>query len=160
MVGAHPSGEIGEDPQGKPTNLLPVIQEVVTGKRDMLKIFGGDYNTPDGTAIRDYIHVMDISMGHILALESLMSNDQIYRVYNLGTGNGYSVMELVKAYIKAIGREFKYEVVGRREGDAEAVVANVQKANQELGFKAKYGLDDICQSSANWISKYPKGFNN
>jgi UDP-glucose 4-epimerase len=137
-----------------------VIQEVVTGKREMLKIFGGDYNTHDGTAVRDYIHVMDISMGHILALESLLKEDHVYRVYNLGTGQGFSVKDIVNAYIKAIGREFKREVVGRRSGDAEAVVANVSKAEKELGFKAKYGLKEICESSVNWINKYPKGLNN
>ena len=159
-MGAHLSGEIGEDPLGTPTNLLPVIQEVVTGKREKLKIFGGDYATPDGTAVRDYIHVMDISQGHILALESLMKKDDLYRVYNLGTGKGVSVKEMVNAYIKACGKEFAWEIVGRREGDAGSVVANVQKAEKELGFKAKFGLKDICESSVNWITKYPKGFGN
>lgn len=136
-----------------------MIQEVVTGKREMLKVFGGDYDTVDGTAVRDYIHVMDISQGHILALESLLKLEAVYRVYNLGTGTGFSVKQMVNAYIQACKKEFKWEMVGRRPGDAEEVVANVEKAEKELGFKAKYGLKDICESSYKWISKYPKGFN-
>ena len=160
MVGAHPSGEIGEDPLGTPTNLLPVIQEVVKGKREKLKIFGGDYKTEDGTAVRDYIHVMDISSGHVLALESLDKSEEVFRVYNLGTGKGVSVKQMVKAYTLACGREFAWEIVGRRQGDAESVVANVEKAQNELGFSAKFGLKDICQSSVNWITKYPQGFGN
>lgn len=159
VVGAHPSGEIGEDPQGIPTNLLPVIQEVVTGKREKLKIFGGDYGTRDGTAVRDYIHVMDISKGHVLALESLGKSEEVYRVYNLGRGSGVSVKEMVTAYAQAVGREFPYEVVGRRPGDAETVVANVEKARKELGFQAEFGLKQICESSVNWITKYPQGHN-
>lgn len=159
MVGAHPSGEIGEDPRTPPTNLFPVIQEVVTGKRKELKVFGGDYDTSDGTAVRDYIHVMDISAGHTLALESLLKEETAFRVYNLGTGAGFSVKQVLKAYARAAKKDFAWRVVGRRAGDAQEVVADVQKARRELGFQAKYGLDWICESSVKWVSKYPRGFN-
>ena len=153
------SGELGEDPQITPTNLLPIIQQVVTGKRKKLQIFGDDYNTPDGTAIRDYIHVMDISKGHILALESLFKDPEIYRVYNLGTGKGFSVKEMVQAYKEASKNDFPVEITGRRLGDSEETTANVQKAKKELGFETCFGLKEICESSVQWINKFPNGLN-
>ena len=149
-VGAHSSGMIGEDPQGIPNNLMPYISQVGAGKLDELSIFGGDYDTIDGTGVRDYIHVVDLAVGHILALEKLYQSEPKCRAYNLGSGDGYSVLELVKAYQKALGREIPYKIVDRRAGDIATSFADVSKANRELGFKTDKSIDNICQDTVRW----------
>ncbi|QIW10457.1 UDP-glucose 4-epimerase GalE [Francisella sp. LA112445] len=149
-VGAHKSGMIGEDPQGTPNNLMPYVAQVGAGKLAKLSIFGGDYETRDGTGVRDYIHVVDLAIGHILALEKLAQDRPAWRAYNLGSGNGYSVLELVKAYEKALGKEIPYQIVDRRAGDIAASFADVSKAKKELGFETKKSLDDICQDMVRW----------
>lgn len=149
-VGAHKSGMIGEDPQGIPNNLMPYVGQVGAGKLAKLSIFGGDYETRDGTGVRDYIHVVDLAIGHILALEKQAQNKSDWRAYNLGSGNGYSVLELVKAYEKALGKEIPYQIVNRRAGDIAASFADVSKAKRELGFEIKKSIDDICQDMVRW----------
>ncbi|MED7788014.1 UDP-glucose 4-epimerase GalE [Francisella sp. 19X1-34] len=149
-VGAHKSGMIGEDPQGIPNNLMPYVGLVGSGKLAKLSIFGGDYATIDGTGVRDYIHVVDLAIGHILALEKLAQAKPAWRVYNLGSGNGYSVLELVKAYEKALGKEIPYQIVNRRAGDIAASFADVSRAKKELGFETKKSIDDICQDIVRW----------
>ncbi|AIT08982.1 UDP-galactose-4-epimerase [Candidatus Francisella endociliophora] len=149
-VGAHKSSMIGEDPQGIPNNLMPYIGQVGAGKLVKLSIFGGDYETRDGTGVRDYIHVVDLAIGHILALEKLVEDKPAWRAYNLGSGKGYSVLELVKAYEKALGKEIPYQIVNRRAGDITASFADVSKAKKELGFETKKSIDDICQDIVRW----------
>lgn len=149
-IGAHPSGLIGEKPNGIPQNLMPFILQVAQGKRPYLTVYGDDYNTADGTAIRDYIHVMDVAEGHILALKSLFSNESGYRVYNLGTGVGYSVKEMIDAVSHALGYPLPYKVSARRQGDVDALVANPAKAQTELGFTATRTLEDMVQDSLTW----------
>ncbi|API87082.1 UDP-glucose 4-epimerase GalE [Francisella uliginis] len=149
-VGAHKSGMIGEDPQGIPNNLMPYVGQVGAGKLSKLSIFGGDYETRDGTGVRDYIHVVDLAIGHILALEKLAQDKSDWRAYNLGSGNGYSVLELVKAYEKALGKEIPYQIVDRRAGDIAASFADVSKAKKELSFETKKSIDDICQHMVRW----------
>lgn len=156
-VGAHKSGRIGEDPNGIPNNLMPYITQVAIGKRERLSVFGGDYATPDGTGIRDYIHVVDLALGHLKALEKLKENPGLV-TYNLGTGTGYSVLEVVKAFEKASGKEVPYEIVDRRQGDAAAAFADVSKAKNEMGWEAQNGLDDMCVDSWRWQSQNPNGF--
>lgn len=155
-VGAHESGFIGEDPQGIPNNLMPYISQVAIGKREHLRIFGNDYDTPDGTGIRDYIHIMDLAKGHLKALEKL---EEIgCEVYNLGTGRGYSVLEVVKAFEKASGRKIPYKFTDRRPGDVPVCYADPSKAQKELGWKAEYDIDKMCQDTWNWQSKNPNGY--
>ncbi|RMA93301.1 UDP-glucose 4-epimerase GalE [Hydrogenothermus marinus] len=155
-VGAHESGLIGEDPQGIPNNLMPYISQVAVGKREYLRVFGNDYDTPDGTGIRDYIHVVDLAKGHLKALEKL---DEIgYEVYNLGTGRGYSVLEVVKAFEKASGKKIPYKIVERRPGDVAVCYADPSKAEKELNWKAEYDINKMCKDSWNWQSKNPKGY--
>ena len=155
-VGAHESGLIGEDPQGIPNNLMPFISQVAVGKRDYLRVFGNDYDTPDGTGVRDYIHVMDLAMGHLKALEKL---DKIgCEVYNLGTGRGYSVLEVVKAFEKASNKKVPYKFTERRPGDIATCYADPSKAEKELDWKAKYNIDKMCQDTWNWQSKNPRGY--
>lgn len=156
-VGAHPSGEIGEDPKGIPNNLMPFIQQVAVGKRPHLSIFGSDYPTPDGTGVRDYIHVVDLAKGHLAALRKLESNPGCV-TYNLGTGTGYSVLDMVKAYSRACGRELAYEMAARRPGDVGVVYADPAYAKQELGWVAELGLEAMCADSWRWISSNPDGF--
>jgi UDP-glucose 4-epimerase len=156
-VGAHASGDIGEDPQGVPNNLMPYVAQVAVGRRAKLSIFGGDYPTPDGTGVRDYIHVVDLAEGHVAALERLLGHEGSFTV-NLGTGRGYSVLELVAAYARACGRELPYEIVGRREGDVAACYADVSLARSLLGWQARFGLDDMCAHSWAWQSRHPQGF--
>jgi len=156
-VGAHPSGLIGEDPNGIPNNLLPFISQVAAGKLDKLSIFGDDYNTPDGTGIRDYIHVVDLAKGHVAALQKLKIGSGL-SIYNLGTGRGYSVLEMVNAFSKVNKVKIDYQIVGRREGDVAACYADPAKANSELNWKAEYGLKDICKDAWNWQSKNPSGY--
>ena len=156
-VGAHPSGQIGEDPHGIPSNLLPFVSQVAVGKLAKLKIFGDDYETPDGTGVRDYIHVVDLAVGHVQALDILEKNPGVV-VYNLGTGNGYSVLEVVRAFEKASGKKVAYEIVDRRPGDIAACYADPSLAAQELKWTAKKGLAEMCEDGWRWQSQNPNGF--
>ncbi|KAK7318101.1 hypothetical protein RJT34_02799 [Clitoria ternatea] len=157
-VGAHPSGVIGEDPQGIPNNLMPFVQQVAVGRRPELSVFGNDYNTRDGTGVRDYIHVVDLADGHIAALCKLNDPKIGCEVYNLGTGKGTSVLEMVKAFEQASGKKIPLVMSGRRPGDAETVYAATGKAAKELNWKAKYGIDEMCRDQWNWASKNPYGY--
>ncbi|WP_198264051.1 UDP-glucose 4-epimerase GalE [sulfur-oxidizing endosymbiont of Gigantopelta aegis] len=156
-VGAHKSGLIGEDPNGIPNNLIPYISQVAVGKREVLSVFGGDYDTPDGTGVRDYIHVVDLAKGHIKALEKLVSKPGLV-VYNLGTGQGYSVLEMVKAIEKASGKEVPYQIVARRAGDIATCFADPAFALQEIGWKAEHGLDEMAEDTWRWQSNNPDGY--
>ena len=156
-VGAHPSGEIGEDPAGIPNNLTPYITQVAIGKLDTLSIYGDDYPTPDGTGVRDYIHVVDLARGHVKALKKIAENPGIV-TYNLGTGQGYSVKEMVSAFEKVSGRRIACRVVGRRPGDIAACYADPSKATAELGWRAEYGLEEMCRDGWNWQKKNPDGY--
>ncbi len=151
-VGAHKSALIGELPLGIPNNLVPFITQTAAGLRDELKVFGDDYNTPDGSAIRDYIHVVDLAKAHVVAINRLLSNKNKsnYEIFNLGTGNGYSVLEMVKGFEKVSGRKLNYKIVDRRAGDIEKIWADTTFANEELGWKAEKGLEDMLLSSWNW----------
>lgn len=155
-VGAHASGRIGEDPKGIPNNLMPYISQVAVGKRECLSVFGNDYDTPDGTGVRDYIHVVDLAEAHIKALEHIERYG--VGIFNIGTGVGYSVLDMVKAFGKACGKEIPYKIVPRRPGDVAACYANGDKAEKELGFKAKLTLDDMCKDTWNWQSHNPSGY--
>ncbi|MDB1947995.1 UDP-glucose 4-epimerase GalE [Clostridium tertium] len=148
-IGAHESGEIGEDPNGIPNNLMPYITKVAAGELSELKIFGDDYNTKDGTGVRDFIHVVDIAKGHIKALESLKNKSGIF-TYNLGTGNGYSVLEIVKAFEKVNNMKIPYRIVERREGDIAICYADSSKSNRELGWVAEKSLEEMCKDSWRW----------
>jgi len=156
-VGAHKSGEIGEDPTGIPNNLLPYVTQVAVGIRDKLRIFGGDYPTHDGTGVRDYIHVVDLAIGHVKAWEKLKSDPGL-GIYNLGTGNGYSVLDVVKAFEEASGKNIPYEIVDRRAGDIAKIYADPSKAEKELEWSAKRELLEMCKDSWNWQSKNPEGY--
>ena len=156
-VGAHPSGNIGEDPNGIPNNLMPFIAQTAVGKREKLSIFGDDYNTHDGTGVRDYIHVMDLAQGHLNALEKLMQMQGILTV-NLGTGEGYSVLDMLHAFEKASGKTIAYEMVPRRSGDIAACYADPSYAKEVLGWEAKKGVDEMCQDTWRWQQKNPYGF--
>ena len=156
-IGAHKSGLIGEDPQGIPNNLMPYITQVAVGKREILHVYGNDYPTPDGTCIRDYIHVVDLAVGHLAALNKLKEKPGLV-IYNVGTGKGPSVFELIHAFEKANGLKIKYDIVGRRPGDVTENYADVTKANNELHWKAIYNIEDSCRDSWNWQNKNPNGF--
>lgn len=158
-VGAHESGTIGEDPQGIPNNLMPYVQQVAVGRREKLTVHGGDYDTPDGTGVRDYIHVCDLAAGHLAAIRKLDTVSTGCNVYNLGTGNGYSVLDMVKAMRKASGAEIPYVVGPRREGDLASCYANPVKAEEELGWKAQYGIERMCADAWRWQSNNPTGYN-
>ena len=157
-VGAHPSGTIGEDPSGIPNNLVPYISQVAVGRREKLRIFGDDYSTPDGTAVRDYIHVEDLAAGHVAALARLTSTDQAVSTWNLGTGTGTSVFDVLHAFERAVGHDLPYEVVGRRAGDIAASYADPGRANEELGWTATRSLDDMCADAWRWQSQNPAGY--
>ncbi|KAK7263758.1 hypothetical protein RJT34_31355 [Clitoria ternatea] len=158
-VGAHESGQIGEDPRGIPNNLMPYIQQVAVGRLPQLNVYGHDYPTRDGTPIRDYIHVMDLADGHIAALRKLFATDNIgCTAYNLGTGRGTSVLEMVAAFEKASGKKISIKMCPRRPGDATAVYASTEKAEKELGWKAKYGIEEMCRDQWNWTSNNPWGY--
>lgn len=157
-VGAHESGTIGEDPSGIPNNLMPFIAQVAVGKRDKLQVFGDDYDTVDGTGVRDYIHVQDLAAGHVAALEALTTTDQGVNVWNLGSGQGTSVLQLLKAFERAVGREIPYEVVGRRAGDVAVSYADPSKANTELGWSTQKSVDDMCADTWRWQSQNPHGY--
>ena len=156
-IGAHESGDIGEDPNGLPNNILPYITQVAVGKVDKLKVFGDDYETPDGTGIRDYIHVVDLARAHLAALDHLDHPNE-YKVYNIGSGHGVSVLELVKAVEKASGKTIPYEVIDRRPGDVAACYADCSLANKELGWKTELSIEDGCRDSWKWQSQNPNGF--
>jgi len=156
-VGAHHSGLIGEDPLGVPNNLMPFITQVATGCREKLSVFGGDYDTRDGTGVRDYIHVVDLAIGHVLALKKLEQDPGVV-TYNLGTGQGYSVLEIVKAFGVAAEKEIPYEIVDRRPGDIAACYADPAKAAKELGWTAARGIEDMCADGWRWQSNNPNGF--
>ncbi|KAI3689871.1 hypothetical protein L2E82_47841 [Cichorium intybus] len=159
-VGAHPSGYIGEDPLGTPNNLMPFVQQVAVGRIPALKIFGNDYSTKDGTGVRDYIHVADLANGHMAALRKLSDPKIGCEVYNLGTGKGTSVLEMVAAFEKASGKEIPLIIADRRPGDAEVVYASTAKAERELNWKAENGIEEMCRDQWNWASKNPYGYQN
>lgn len=156
-VGAHPSGEIGEDPTGVPNNLLPYVSQVAVGKLEQLQVFGGDYDTPDGTGVRDYIHVVDLAVGHLRALEKLQENPGVLTV-NLGTGRGYSVLEVVQAFERASGRTIPYRIVERRPGDVAVCYAETARAAEILGWTAARDLDAMCEDTWRWQSGNPNGY--
>lgn len=156
-VGAHESGMIGEDPSGVPNNLMPYIAQVAVGKLDKLRVFGGDYDTVDGTAVRDYIHVVDLARGHVAALDHMNPGAHIY---NLATGRGTSVLQMVAAFEKASGKTIPYEITARRPGDVPANYASPEKANQELGWKTEKTIEDACADSWRWQSQNPNGYAN
>ena len=156
-VGAHPSGRIGEDPKGVPTNLVPYIAQVAVGKLPELQVFGDDYATPDGTGIRDYIHVVDLASGHLAALDRLAANPGVVTV-NLGTGRGYSVLEVVSAFEEASDKKIPYQIVGRRPGDAAICYADPTKASNDLGWSAQRGMGEMCADVWRWQSNNPHGY--
>lgn len=156
-IGAHKSGKIGEDPKGIPNNLVPFIAQVAVGKRDCLGVFGNDYPTHDGTGVRDYIHVVDLAIGHVKALKKIEEKAGV-KIYNLGTGNGYSVLDVVKAYEKACGKPIKYEIKDRRPGDIATCYADASKAKEELGWTAERGIEEMCEDSWRWQSMNPDGY--
>ncbi len=160
-VGAHKSGTIGEDPNGIPNNLMPFISQVAVGKREYLNVFGSDYDTHDGTGVRDYIHVVDLAYGHVKAIEYLDANENIKPlIVNLGTGTGYSVLDVVKAFEKASGKKVPYKLVDRRAGDIAKCFANPSYAKEILGWVAKRNLDEMCEDSWRWQSNNPNGYSN
>ncbi len=156
-VGAHDSGRIGEDPNGIPNNLMPFISQVAVGKLPKLRVFGADYPTPDGTGVRDYIHVVDLAQGHLKALERLTSSPGVV-TYNLGTGRGYSVLEMVSAFERASGRPVPHEIVDRRPGDIAMCYADPSLAREELGWSAERGIDDMVRDTWRWQSQNPNGY--
>jgi len=156
-VGAHPSGRIGEDPQGVPNNLMPFVAQVAVGRRDALSVFGGDWPTPDGTGVRDYIHVVDLAQGHLAALRRVFDTIGQWTV-NLGTGNGYSVLEMVAAFERACGRPLAYRIVERRPGDIASCYADPAKAEALLGWRAKLGIEAMCADGWRWQSGNPTGY--
>lgn len=156
-IGAHPSGLIGEDPNGIPNNLVPYIAKVAIGKLEKLHVFGNDYPTPDGTGIRDYIHVVDLARGHVKALQKLLEGPGLV-TYNLGTGKGYSVLEVLHAFEKACGKQLPYVIEDRRPGDIAECWADPSKAREELGWEAEYTIDDMCRDTWNWQTLNPDGY--
>ena len=154
-IGAHASGTIGEDPNGIPNNLLPYVAQVAVGKLNEVGVFGDDYDTPDGTGVRDYIHVVDLARGHVAALEHMKSG---VNIYNLGTGHGTSVLEIIKAFSQASGHNIPYVIKPRRPGDLAACYANCDKAQRELNWKAELSVEQACQDTWNWQSNNPNGY--
>lgn len=158
-VGAHHSGQIGEDPKGKPENLMPYICQVASGRREILNVFGNDYPTPDGTGVRDYIHVVDLAEGHLAALDYLNSvSSGTFLTVNLGTGQGYSVLDMIHAFEKSTGKTISYKVVDRRPGDIASCYADPTLANQLLNWKAKLGIEEMCRDAWHWQSNNPMGY--
>ena len=157
-IGAHESGLIGENPNGIPNNLMPYITQVAVGRLKELSVFGNDYDTPDGTGVRDYIHVVDLAIGHVRAMEKIKENPGL-KIYNLGTGKGSSVLDIVKAFEAANGIKIPYVIKARRAGDIATCYADTKKASELLGFKAQYGIEDMCKDSYNFIKKNPDGIN-
>ena len=158
-IGAHASGRIGEDPRGIPNNLMPYITQTAIGRREKLSVFGNDYDTPDGTGVRDYIHVVDLAKGHVAAVKFALENKGC-EVFNLGTGTGYSVLDMVHSFMKANDVNVPYVITGRRPGDIATCYANPDKSAQILGWRAEKNLDDMCRDSWNWQKNNPKGFEN
>ena len=156
-IGAHKSGTMGEAPNGIPNNLMPYITQVAIGKRDHLSVFGNDYDTPDGTCVRDYIHVVDLALGHVKAVQKVEGEKGIF-IYNLGTGKGYSVLDVVNAFKKASGVDIKYEIVGRRAGDLAICYSDPSKAYKELGWKAERDIEEMCEDSWRWQKQNPNGY--
>ena len=156
-VGAHKSGMIGEDPKGIPNNLMPYISQVAVGKLESVGVFGDDYDTPDGTGVRDYIHVLDLAIGHVKAVRKIETSQGLM-IYNLGTGVGYSVLDMIQAFGKACGKVIPYEIKPRREGDIAQCYASPLKAREELGWEARYDLTDMCEDTWRWQSNNPKGY--
>jgi len=156
-IGAHESGLIGEDPDGIPNNLLPYIAKVAVGRLDIVHVFGNDYDTPDGTGVRDYIHVVDLAKGHVKAIEKICEAPGL-EVYNLGTGNGYSVLDIIHAFSKACGKDLPYVIEARRPGDIDVCYADPEKASRELHWNAEYDLDRMCQDTWRWQSNNPDGY--
>lgn len=157
-IGAHESGLIGEDPKGIPNNLIPYVSQVAIGKLERLGVFGNDYDTPDGTGVRDYIHVVDLAKGHVKALEKIKENPGV-ETYNLGTGVGYSVLEIVKNFEKACGKKIAYQILPRRPGDIAVCYADTDKAKRELNWKALKGIKEMCKDTWNWQKNNPNGYN-
>lgn len=157
-IGAHKAGIIGEDPKGIPNNLVPYIAQVAVGKLEKLGVFGNDYDTPDGTGVRDYIHVVDLARGHVKAMKKFEDKPEV-RIYNLGTGNGYSVLQVLHAFEKACGKTLPYEIKPRRAGDIATCYADPTKAKEELGWEAEYGIEEMCEDSWRWQSMNPNGYN-
>ena len=155
-VGAHPSGRIGEDPKGIPNNLMPYVAQVASGKLERIGVFGNDYPTPDGTGVRDYIHVVDLARGHLAALKKL--EEPGVHIYNLGTGVGYSVLDMIHAFEKACGKTLPYAILPRRAGDIASCYASSEKAERELGWKAEYGIEEMCRDQWNWQKNNPAGY--
>ena len=156
-IGAHPSGKIGENPNGIPNNLMPYITQVAVGKREKLGVFGNDYPTHDGTGVRDYIHVMDLASAHVAALQAITRKAGL-AIYNIGTGQGYSVLDVVKAFIRVNKVDIPYTIMPRRAGDIATCYCNPEKAARELGWKAQFGLDDMCRDAWNWQKNNPNGY--
>ena len=157
-IGAHPSGLIGEDPNGIPNNLVPYIAKVAVGKLEKVHVFGNDYPTPDGTGVRDYIHVVDLARGHVAAIKKLEQKPGLF-ICNLGTGHGYSVLDVINAFSKACGKEIPYVIDPRRPGDIAECWCDPSKAKRELGWEAQYGIEEMCAHSWNWQSHNPDGYN-
>ena len=156
-VGAHPSGLIGEDPRGIPNNLMPFISQTAAGKRECLSVFGNDYDTPDGTGVRDYLHVVDLARGHVAAMDYMTGRTGVF-VFNLGTGHGYSVLDMVHAFEKVTGQKVPYKITPRRPGDVATVFCDPSLAERELGWKAELTLEDMCRDTWNWQSHNPDGY--
>lgn len=157
-IGAHKSGLIGEDPKGIPNNLVPYVAQVAIGKLKCLGVFGNDYDTPDGTGVRDYIHVVDLAKGHVAAIKKVEATEPGVLIYNLGTGKGYSVLDVVHAFEKACGKEIPYEIKPRRAGDIATCYADPTKAKNELGWVAEYGIEEMCEDSWRWQTMNPNGY--
>ena len=157
-IGAHKSGLIGEDPKGIPNNLVPYVAQVAIGKLKCLGVFGNDYDTPDGTGVRDYIHVVDLAKGHVAAIKKVEDTEPGVLIYNLGTGKGYSVLDVVHAFEKACGKEIPYEIKPRRAGDIATCYADPTKAKNELGWVAEYGIEEMCEDSWRWQTMNPNGY--
>ena len=156
-IGAHPSGRIGENPNGIPNNLMPYITQVAIGRREQLNVFGNDYPTPDGTGVRDYIHVVDLANAHVAALQAI-TRKQGLAIYNIGTGHGYSVLDVVNAFVRVNGVPVPYQIQPRRAGDIATCYCDPAKAARELGWKAQFGLDEMCRDSWNWQKQNPHGY--
>lgn len=157
-IGAHKSGRIGENPNGIPNNLMPYITQVAIGKRPFLSVYGDDYDTHDGTGVRDYIHVVDLAEGHVKAVENILEGSKGVQVFNLGTGMGYSVLDIVKAFNKAYGKELPYKIAPRRPGDLAVCYSDPSKAKEVLGWEAKRGIEEMCEDSWRWQSNNPNGY--
>ena len=156
-IGAHESGDLGENPNGIPNNLLPYVTQVAVGKLKEVQVFGNDYPTVDGTGVRDYIHVVDLAKGHVAALQKIEGTAGL-NIYNLGTGKGYSVLEIIQNMEKAVGKPIPYKIVDRRPGDIATCYADSTKAKEELGWEAQFDITRMCQDAWHWQSKHPNGF--